>query len=423
MTQDGPPSEYTSSLIDYLKSRADDIGRHLAVRYREEIVEYRALPPGFIERDVAPTARRNLLEILDTLGHEEMSDEHLQYFRDSAVRRFQQGVPIQALLQAYRVWGRVVWEEVRKAPNVESEAAVAMVLADRIMRHGDVVATAVEQAYLRRAAGVLPNRAIATHEIIETLVRGAHPEVIRSIAATLHVPAEDHYWVVLARHPSRGDSTRRPGLAAAGERLETALRGGGLHPVASTVRDEELIVVCHDDRSDSRRPLGLRIRLASIVDTADDVAMRLGVGSLQPGLGGVAKSYTDARRALVLALQAECEGDTYALWVDALLDETINSSPHASTLREWCLRDLISYDAEHRSGLVATVRQYVATAGSLARTAEILVVQPNTVKYRLQRIREITGFDPLHPRDFVLFAVALKLRPDPADSANGSPNA
>jgi len=75
-------------------------------------VEYRALRGGFIEQDIVPTARQNLLEMLTSLTEGgDIPDERIDWFRASAVRRYHQGVPLQALLHAYRLWGHTVWEE------------------------------------------------------------------------------------------------------------------------------------------------------------------------------------------------------------------------------------------------------------------------------------------------------------------------
>jgi DNA-binding PucR family transcriptional regulator len=57
---------------------------------------------------------------------------------------------------------------------------------------------------------------------------------------------------------------------------------------------------------------------------------------------------------------------------------------------------------------VATLRAYVKCGFSPTRSAQQLIVHPNTVLYRLRRIRELTGRDPQEPDDLVLLALALK---------------
>lgn len=48
--------------------------------------------------------------------------------------------------------------------------------------------------------------------------------------------------------------------------------------------------------------------------------------------------------------------------------------------------------------------------GSLTRTAEQLHVQPNTVRYRLKRVREITRHDPFVPDELILLALGVRLQ-------------
>ncbi len=58
---------------------------------------------------------------------------------------------------------------------------------------------------------------------------------------------------------------------------------------------------------------------------------------------------------------------------------------------------LADYDRVHASSLVSTLSQYLDVGGNYAATAHVLSTHRNTVKYRLQRIREISGFDLADP--------------------------
>ena len=49
------------------------------------------------------------------------------------------------------------------------------------------------------------------------------------------------------------------------------------------------------------------------------------------------------------------------------------------------------------SPLLATIEAYLATGGALEPTARNLFVHPNTVRYRLHRIADLTGRDPWEP--------------------------
>jgi DNA-binding PucR family transcriptional regulator len=58
------------------------------------------------------------------------------------------------------------------------------------------------------------------------------------------------------------------------------------------------------------------------------------------------------------------------------------------------------------SVLTATLEAYLDAGGSVESCARTLFVHPNTVRYRLKRITEITGRDPTNPRDAYVLRVA-----------------
>jgi sugar diacid utilization regulator len=59
---------------------------------------------------------------------------------------------------------------------------------------------------------------------------------------------------------------------------------------------------------------------------------------------------------------------------------------------EW-LGPLIDYDAEHGTPLVLTLSEYLDRGGSYDASAKALSVHRSTLKYRLQRIRQVSGYD------------------------------
>ena len=59
--------------------------------------------------------------------------------------------------------------------------------------------------------------------------------------------------------------------------------------------------------------------------------------------------------------------------------------------------------------LLETVSTYLDSGGSIEATARAMFVHANTVRYRLKRVGEITGYSPLNPRDAFTLRVALAL--------------
>ena len=50
-----------------------------------------------------------------------------------------------------------------------------------------------------------------------------------------------------------------------------------------------------------------------------------------------------------------------------------------------------------RDTLVETLATYLATGSSLEATGRALYVHPNTVRYRLRQVADLTGFSPTEP--------------------------
>lgn len=65
-------------------------------------------------------------------------------------------------------------------------------------------------------------------------------------------------------------------------------------------------------------------------------------------------------------------------------------------VQEW-LAPLLDYDARRNSVLIETLSGYLECGGSLEATSKLLTVHRSTLKYRLQRIREISGHDLSEP--------------------------
>ena len=63
-----------------------------------------------------------------------------------------------------------------------------------------------------------------------------------------------------------------------------------------------------------------------------------------------------------------------------------------SFVREW-LGPLLDYDSAHGAELVKTLSTYLECGGNYDETADSLAIHRSTLRYRLQRIREVSGLD------------------------------
>ncbi|HEY1821165.1 MAG TPA: helix-turn-helix domain-containing protein [Trebonia sp.] len=69
---------------------------------------------------------------------------------------------------------------------------------------------------------------------------------------------------------------------------------------------------------------------------------------------------------------------------------------------------LSAYDAEHGTNLVETLRAWLDAFGDVAAAAAGMFVHPNTFRYRLRRLTEVSGIDLADPEQ--RFAAMLQLR-------------
>jgi DNA-binding PucR family transcriptional regulator len=54
---------------------------------------------------------------------------------------------------------------------------------------------------------------------------------------------------------------------------------------------------------------------------------------------------------------------------------------------------LAAYDEQYETDLVATVEAYLENDGNVTPTAERLFTHRHTIRYRLERVRDLTGHD------------------------------
>ena len=72
------------------------------------------------------------------------------------------------------------------------------------------------------------------------------------------------------------------------------------------------------------------------------------------------------------------------------------------------LGPVLEHDRRNRSELVATLQEFLACSGSWSRTAEALHLHVNTVRYRIERVEQLTGRDLSQLEDRVDVFLALK---------------
>lgn len=139
-----------------------------------------------------------------------------------------------------------------------------------------------------------------------------------------------------------------------------------------------------------------------------DGGLRVAVGQALPAANGIADSRRGADRALELAgadgrvvtLEEVHAGALLAELRDFLRNHPMALSPG--------LRVLMDYDREHRTELADTLSVYLSVQSDAGRAAALLRIHPNTLRYRVRRIAELTRVDLADPDSRLALEVQLR---------------
>ncbi|MBD8499115.1 sugar diacid recognition domain-containing protein [Paenibacillus arenosi] len=122
-------------------------------------------------------------------------------------------------------------------------------------------------------------------------------------------------------------------------------------------------------------------------------SMRIAVGRSGGGIAGMIASYQSAEDAMRAGRAIYPNQTVY--YSEDLPNEALMVNVHSSWVTEELIQLWSTFMEADRSGeLRQTLSVYFAEHGELNRVADRLVIHRNTLRYRLQRIQELTGKDP-----------------------------
>ncbi|GAB2768192.1 fatty acid biosynthesis transcriptional regulator FasR [Nocardioides salsibiostraticola] len=127
-----------------------------------------------------------------------------------------------------------------------------------------------------------------------------------------------------------------------------------------------------------------------------------------PMVEDLTEANTSARDALAAYLAAAGWAEAPRLVLSAdLMPERVLTGDAAA--RRSLIRDVYLPIAGSRQETIATLSAYLESGSSLEATARALFVHPNTVRYRLRTVEELTGLTPTNPREALTLRLALIL--------------
>ncbi|MGW1291478.1 PucR family transcriptional regulator [Streptomyces sp. NPDC002533] len=341
-------------------------------------------------------------EVHHSLRHNVGSLIQPREFREPAHRtsrwigeiRAEQGVPLDAVLHAFRMGGAMVWQDLvdetarRDPDDVRLLVHVAADVWNFVDEHCGIVADAYRQA----ERGLSWRRENRQRLMVAALLDGtARIADLAEAAEMLGLPEQGRYAVLaVAGGVVRGaGATARPPLA-----LPAAVPEAGVlwHPGP----EAEFAIL----------PLtgspGELSELAAALDVP--AGTRAGIGSAVEGLAALG----DARRLAETALRACPASGGTVLLDEHLPDALVVSSPAlAGALADRVLGPLDRLDPADRDVIVETLTAWLDADGSAQRAGARLYCHRNTVLNRLRRFEQLTGRCLTRPRDAVEVSLAL----------------
>jgi hypothetical protein len=342
---------------------------------------------------VAQAGVQSLVEWLrqgaGTGGNQEVSDEIF----DAAPQELARSISLQQTVALIRATIEVAEEHVPHlaAPGEQEELRTA------VLRFSREVAFAAARVYARAAESRGAWDARLQALLVDALLRGDSSDVLASRAAALGWGDAPPVAVAVGRSPG-GE------VAAVLHAVHRAARRIGVEAIGGVHGDRLVVLI-----GGAPDPLAAAARLLTGFGTGPVV-----VGPPVPSLDEATES---ARAALAgfRAAPAWPGAPRPVATADLLPERALAGDPDARrTLRQEVYGPLSRAGGE----LLETLDAFFAAGGVLESTARSCYVHPNTVRYRLKRVGEVTGFAPTDPRDGYVLRVALTVgRLDPPETA------
>lgn len=170
-------------------------------------------------------------------------------------------------------------------------------------------------------------------------------------------------------------------------------------------RRSDHVVLVADDRPHAR---ALYEALARETGTRSGT---IGVSAPCDSLDDIPHHYQEAQRALEVRRHSrEHYGTTFfdELGLYRILGPGNDYRELETFVQEW-LGQLIDYDSRHHTAMVETLSRYFDCGGNYDETADSLAIHRSTLRYRLQRIRDISGNDLANVEDRLNLQVATRV--------------
>jgi len=218
-----------------------------------------------------------------------------------------------------------------------------------------------------------------------------------------------------------------PAGMARNQHLESTAINSSLHLASRYIRSINLdavfwyqgpkLVVFFPLRNDRDSKAFLLQELSGVCQRieAENAPHTVSIGISNPtyDLSDLRHAYDAARESLEVGrVLQKRPSSTVTHHEDLGIFRVISPSASSANLERFCqdaIGPLIEYDRENGSELIKTLRAFLENNQNSAQTAKALYVHYNTLRYRLDRIREIMGDALDNPRQRLAIEVAMQI--------------
>jgi hypothetical protein len=404
--------DLAEQILARFEARRDETAEEIASATVAEVDGFRGVDDGMLHDEIRALARRHLDAFLESVrSGAPPSEGMLAAARERAVQRAREMVPLASLVHSYMIAQRVISAAIAREAetNLRSRDA-ALALTARTYDYNIAATAAMAEAYLEVVQGDLAELDSARRGLIDALLT-SDPErhsalARRAIGLGFDAERQLVAAVAIVVHPD-GQQRDEPTPRWAAQAIA---RCSGRPERSAFVVSRERDLVALLDAGGSHTPKLVLAHGATAIRQAHSAELRAGVGTPFSGVEGFAASYHEARRAMRHSSAAR----PLVFGPDEVpLFEELTSSARADTdtLIPEKTRQLLA-----DSTIRHTVEALFAADLHVTRAAEALSLHPNSLRYRLSRIAELTGRDPRRLTDLLELITASRVIRGHADN-------
>ncbi|GAA1248117.1 helix-turn-helix domain-containing protein [Prauserella halophila] len=342
-------------------------------------------------QQLADAIRPNIISSLQSMIRDEANSPTVA--RRTGRERAEDGVPLATVLHAYRIGTRYLWHELVRHCRPDPHASQALLGSASILWHSlDMSSEALATAYRDieteqnfRDSRFREAALAALFSGVTTTGRG-----LADVAAALRLPKVGRF-VVVASDPQSMEWSR------SAESAERALASLGVRSVWRSEADSELGLVA---LTKTYRADRLNRYLASITTG------RVGVSDVFESIVATPQAVTQA----LLARDAARPGTNVVMRFDeARVAALVTAAPELSVgLAQRTFEKVLDLPSEERGVLFDTLEAWFEAQGSAADAGNLIHCHQNTVRYRLNKLAQLTCRDPRNPVDVTRLYLALQ---------------